>query len=65
MGVFYWVVITYDVGVAAQLKMSSGEFDKTLLAFLNGLSRRQYFGEDQYSDQFLREEILGGIEEEG
>ena len=45
--------------------MSSGEVDKTLLAFLNGLSRRQYFGEDQFSDQFLREEILGNIDVEG
>ncbi|XP_003382677.1 PREDICTED: COMM domain-containing protein 1-like [Amphimedon queenslandica] len=44
--------------------MSSGEIDKTLLAFLNGLSRRQYFGEDQFSDQFLREEILGNIDVE-
>lgn len=44
---------------------SSGvEIDKTLLAFLNGLSRRQYFGEDQFSDEFLREEILGNIDEE-
>lgn len=42
----------------------SGEVDKTLLAFLNGLSRRQYFGEDQFSDQFLREEILGNIDVE-
>lgn len=44
---------------------SVGEVDKTLLAFLNGLSRRQYFGEDQFSDEFLREEVLGNIEEDG
>lgn len=45
--------------------MSSGDIDKTLLAFLNGLSRRQYFGEDQFSDQFLREEVLGNIAVDG
>lgn len=45
--------------------MSSGDIDKTLLAFLNGLSRRQYFGEDQFSDQFLREEVLGNISVDG
>ena len=45
--------------------MSSVDVDKTLLAFLNGLSRRQYFGEDQFSDQFLKEEVLGNIEDDG
>ena len=39
--------------------------DKTLLAFLNGISKRQYFGEDDITDDFLREDILNGMAEEG
>lgn len=39
--------------------------DKPLLAFLNGISKRQYFGETEITDEFLREEVLGGMAEEG
>ena len=44
---------------------SSGEVDKTLLAFLNGLARRNFFGENQFTDEFLRDEVLGNINEDG
>ena len=44
---------------------SSAAVDKPLLAFLNGVSKRLYFGEVDITDQFLREEVLGGITEEG
>lgn len=55
------------VGGAYCRKMadSSGAVDKPLLAFLNGISKRQYFGEDDITDEFLREEILGNMAEEG
>ena len=42
-----------------------GEVDKSLLAFLNGLSKRLVFGETEITDEFLRNEVLGGISEEG
>ncbi len=32
--------------------------DKSLLAFLNGLSKRLYFGEQNITDEFLRDEVL-------
>lgn len=41
------------------------EIDKSLLAFLNGLSKRLIFGETEITDEFLRNEVLGGIPEEG
>lgn len=44
--------------------MSEGTVDKSLLAFLNGLSKRLYFGQKDLTDDFLRNEVLG-IEEEG
>ena len=46
------------------LKMAA-EVDKTLLAFLNGLCRRHFFGEEQFTDDFLRQEILDNMNEEG
>ena len=39
-------------------------WNKKLLAFLNGLARRKYFGED-ISDDLLKEQVLGGVDEEG
>ena len=46
--------------------MSEGAgIDKSLLAFLNGLSKRIYFQETDITDEFLREEVLGGMAEEG
>ena len=39
--------------------------DKALLGFLNGICKRQFFGEEDITDQFLREEVLGGMAEEG
>lgn len=39
-------------------------WNKKLLAFLNGLARRKYFGDD-ISDELLKEEVLGGVDEEG
>lgn len=38
--------------------------NKKLLAFLNGLARRKYFGDD-ISDELLKEQVLGGVDEEG
>ena len=46
--------------------MSDGNaIDKPLLAFMNGLSKRVYFGAADITDEFLREEVLGGMSEEG
>lgn len=42
-----------------------GGVDKALLAFINGLSKRVYFKQDDISDEFLRDEILGGLDNEG
>ena len=39
--------------------------DKSLLAFLNGLAKRIYFDETDITDEFLREEVLGGMPAEG
>ena len=39
--------------------------DKSLLAFLNGLSKQLYFGETEITSDFLRTEVLGGMSEEG
>ena len=39
--------------------------DKPLLAFLNGISKRVYFSERDITDDFLREEVLGGMAEDG
>ncbi len=39
--------------------------DKALFAFLNGLAKRVYFKETEFSDEFLRNDVLGGINEEG
>lgn len=41
------------------------EVDKSLLAFLNGLSKRIIFRESGNTDEFLRNEVLGGISDEG
>ena len=41
------------------------EIDKSLLAFLNGLSKRLIFGEAEITDEFHRNEVLGGMSEEG
>ena len=44
--------------------MSDAAVDKALLAFLNGLSKRLYFGQEDLTDDFFRNEVLG-IGEEG
>ena len=44
--------------------MSDITVDKSLLAFLNGLSKRLYFGEKDMTDEFLRSEVLG-VPDEG
>ena len=41
------------------------EVDKSLLAFLNGLSKRIIFAEPGITDQFLKDEVLGGISDQG
>lgn len=48
-------------------KMADGavSIDKPLLAFLNGICKRQYFGDDDITDEFLREDVLDGMAEEG
>lgn len=51
-------------GILLEKKMSA-DIDKTLLAFLNGLSRRHFFNEEQFTDVFLREEVLNNMSEEG
>lgn len=38
--------------------------EKSLLAFLNGLSKKLYFEEQDITDDFLRSEVLG-ISDEG
>ena len=38
--------------------MSEVSVDKSLLAFLNGISKRLYFGEDNITNEFLRDEVL-------
>ena len=43
----------------------SAEADKTLLALLNGLSRRHFFEEEQFTDDFLREEVMNNMDEDG
>lgn len=47
--------------------MSENSVDKSLLAFLNGISKRIYFGESDITDDFLKSEVLGplGLSEEG
>lgn len=49
---------------AAVVRMSEGSVDKPLLAFLNGLSKRLYFGDTDITDEFLQKEVLG-VPEEG
>ena len=51
----------------AIFKMADGTVtvDKSLLAFLNGICRRQYFGDDDITDEFLRDDVLDGMAEEG
>ena len=44
--------------------MSEVSVNKSLLAFLNGLSKRLYFGEENITDEFLRDEVLQ-VSEEG
>ena len=44
--------------------MSEAAVDKSLLAFLNGLAKRLYFGQKDLTDDFLRNEVLS-IEKEG
>ena len=39
-------------------------WNKKVLAFLNGLARRKYFGED-ISDELLKDQVLGEADEEG
>lgn len=51
-------------GRYAKEKMSEVSVDKSLLAFLNGISKRLYFGEDNITDEFLRDEVLQ-VPEEG
>ena len=36
----------------------SEPIDKSLLAFLNGLSKRLYFGDTDMTDEFLGNEVL-------
>ena len=48
----------------SELIMSETSVDKSLLAFLNGLSKRIYFGEEGLTHDFLRSEVLG-VSEEG
>ena len=58
----------YRVSICAVccLNMSEGTgIDKPLLAFLNGISKRVYFAESDITDDFLREEVLGGMAEDG
>ena len=44
---------------------SSAAVDRALLAFLNGICKRQFFGEEDVTDEFLRQDVLGGITEDG
>ena len=42
----------------------AGSVNKKLLAFLNGLARRKFL-EEEITDEMLRDQVLGGIGEEG
>ena len=44
---------------------SSAAVDRALLAFLNGICKRKFFGEEDVTDEFLRQDVLGGITEDG
>ena len=44
--------------------MAEAVVEKSLLAFLNGLAKRLYFGQEDLTDDFLRSEILR-VSEEG
>lgn len=46
-------------------KIKMSEVDKSLLNFLNGLVRRQYFGEDKFSNDALKEQIFSDMPGEG
>lgn len=46
-------------------RMSESSVDKTLLALLNGLSKREYFHESEITDDFLQTEVMGGMATEG
>ena len=52
-----------EIGGSENIIMT--EIDKCLLAFLNGLSKRLIFDETGITDEFLRNEVLGGMSEEG
>ena len=52
------IAISKQVRAKAKFKMSDVTVDKSLLAFLNGISKRLYFGEQSISDEFLRDEVL-------
>ena len=45
-------------------KEGEGSVNKKLLAFLNGLTRRKFF-EEEITDEMLRDQVLGGVGEEG
>ena len=45
-------------------KEGEGSVNKKLLAFLNGLARRKFF-EEEITDEMLRDQVLGGVGEEG
>ena len=49
----------------AKMADTTAVVDKALLGFLNGICKRQFFGEEDISDEFLREDVLGGMAEEG
>ncbi|CAI8013435.1 COMM domain-containing protein 1 [Geodia barretti] len=48
----------------AKMADTTAVVDKALLGFLNGICKRQFFGEEDISDEFLREDVLGGMAEE-
>ena len=37
---------------------SEGEESRVVLGLLNGLAKREYFGQHEFSDEFLKEELM-------
>ncbi|XP_038072686.1 COMM domain-containing protein 1-like [Patiria miniata] len=43
---------------------SEEEESRTVLGLLNGLAKREYFGKDEFTDEFLKEELMASATEE-
>lgn len=41
----------------------AASIDKTVLALLNGIAKRDYYGDSEINEEFLREELYGEMDE--